>query len=80
VTAPLLEAPVDDTGEGYPGDGSVSRRAWRIAVVVLGVIIGVTGVATMAIVAQPDVRRAAPVWSDEFEHAAREWAIDPGEG
>ena len=80
VTAPLLEAPVDDTGEGYPSDVSVSRRAWRIAVVVLAVIIGVTGLATIAIVAQPDVRRAAPAWSDEFEHASREWTIDPGQG
>src|SRR3989304_871054 len=80
VTAPLLEAPVDDTGEGYPGDGGVSRRAWRIAVAVLGVIIGVTGLAAIAIAIRPAVRRAAPIWADEFDRASREGTIHPGEG
>ena len=79
-TAPLLEAPVDDTGEGYPRDVGVSRRAWRIAAALLGVTIGATGLIAMAIAAQPDIRRAAPVWSDEFERAALGWTIDPREG
>jgi hypothetical protein len=58
----------------------VSSRAWRIAVAVLVVIIGVTGLAAIAIAIRPDVRRAAPIWSDEFDSVSREWTIDPGDG
>ena len=71
---------MDDTGEGYLRGGGVSRRGWRIASAFLSVTLGAAGLIALAIAARPDLRRAAPAWSDEFERAAPGWTIDPNEG
>ncbi len=71
---------VGATGEEYPSDGRVSRFAWRTAVFALCATIGATILIALAILAQPDVRRAAPLWADEFDTLTGGWEINLHEG
>jgi len=71
---------VGGTGEEYPSDGRVSRFTWRVAVLALCATIGATVLIILAIFARPDVRRAAPLWADEFDSLTGGWEINLGEG
>lgn len=74
------DEPVARTGEEYSSDARVSRRAWRLALLVLMATVGITAASIAAVAWQPDVRRASPVWSDDFDQDAGDWQIDPGGG
>lgn len=69
-----------DTREEYPDGAQVSRCAWRAIVLAWAATVGAIGLALLAIGAQPDARRAVPVWSEEFDSPSGEWLIDPGQG
>ena len=70
----------EDTREAYPSDARVSRNTWQAIVVAFLATISLIGLASVALILQPDIRRAPPLWSDEFDAAPRGWNFDPAEG
>lgn len=68
---------LDNTREEYFAVAVVSRYRWRVAQVTLGLTLLVTVVVTIAILSQPDVPRATPLWADEFDETLNGWMIDP---
>lgn len=65
-----------DTGEGYPGDECMSRRTGLMVVIVFGATLLAISVTLALIALQPDVRRAAPTWADDFTRNTGEWRFE----
>ena len=68
------------TDEEYPRAEKVSRRIWRGSVVILAITVAAIGLAVIGIFAQPDARRAQPIWQNGFDivdGALDGWLIDP---
>ena len=68
------------TREEYPSDAPLSRNTWRIVVWIMAATLGAIALTIIAILAQPDVRRETPLWSDEFDAGANGWTFDPRDG
>ncbi len=70
---------MDGTREEYPSDPKVSRRLWRQAALALWITLAAIVIAVIAILAQPDARRADPIWAEGFDSVLVGWSVEPAD-
>jgi hypothetical protein len=69
---------VGGTREEYLSDPKVSRRIGPRSVLAPAITMLAIVLTVIVILAQPDARRAAPIWSDGFDRVYGDWIVDNG--